>query len=345
MKRPELALPSYSHPVTAFLLDDNAGYTSSLIPQLPQKHFVYKAFTQPEELLAAMAAHKPNTAISHTLEAIKQDTNDGKTQVWLDPSQVFQQIYDITRFATPMVLLLDFDLRRLDIDGVGVSRQLRKYELLNIIMLAGALFEKDAVKGLSQGDFDQYILKYNPAYKQLLNESLERGRLAGFEALSKSLYGWMRKCEKESPLNFQTFRSFVFHMMEKHGFCEHYRADHYGTQLLLKSGGEPHGLHVMTEARIEKLLAGPQAAQAPVSLLQDLRKGVLMLCVLDTDNPTWLPPGDEWPNYVHDAQPLVLDDKLVCHYALVRGSILVDEKRIATFDDYKKQLPLQGVAK
>ncbi|MEM7495423.1 MAG: hypothetical protein AAF471_04645, partial [Myxococcota bacterium] len=121
------------------------------------------------------------------------------------------------------------------------------------------------------------------------------------------------------------------------GFCEQYRADHYGTQLLLKSNGEPHGLHVMTESRISKLLDRPEASRAPASLVQDLRKGTSMLCVLDPDKPTWLPPGQEWPNYTHPAQPLVLDDKLACHYALVRGSILVDESRIATFDDYKKQ--------
>ena len=140
----------------------------------------------------------------------------------------------------------------------------------------------------------------------------------------------------DSPLGFQTFRLFVLHLMEKNGFCEQYRADHYGSQLLLKRNGEAHGLHIMTQLRIKKLLDRQEAATAPASLVKDLRSGKSMLCVLDPDNPSWLPPGKEWPNYVHPAIPLVLDEKLTSYYALVRGSILLDEKRIATFDDYRK---------
>ncbi len=338
----KMFVPCLGHPVTVILVDDNPAYMHGLAPQLNQTRFTYCMYKNPHKLLAKMNSGENEKVFGQTIENLKHNRATGDAQLLLHLNQVHQDIYRATRYNQKAILLLDFDFGEDGFDGLDLCRQL-KSRFVHIILLTGALGERQAIDAANKGLIDQYILKYNPSFVTNINEALVRGAQSYFRDVTSILHGMLAPFAKESALNNMTAASFLWNQMEEHGFREHYLCDPRGTQLLLKPSGDPHGLHLMTDPQIEQLLATPQAAQAPASLVQDLRRGKLMLCILNPNDPAWLPPGDEWPNYVHDAQSLVLDDNLICRYALVRGSILVDEERIATFDDYKRQHPIGDV--
>ncbi|MEM7494861.1 MAG: response regulator [Myxococcota bacterium] len=338
----KMFLPCLEHPVTVTLVDDNPGYMLGLAPRLDQTRFHYLMYKNPHRLLADMNAAKEERVFGQTIECLKHNRTTGDAKLLLHLSQVHQDIYRLARYKQRAILLLDFDFDEEGFDGLELCRQL-KSPFVHIILLTGALGEKQAIDAINQGLIDQYILKYVPDFVAKINAALIRGAHAYFRDVTNMLHGLLAPFAAQSALNSMTASSFLRNQMEEHGFREHYLCDPRGTQLLLKPSGDPHGLHLMTDPQIEQLLATPQASRAPASLVQDLRAGRLMLCISNPDEPSWLPPGDEWPNYARKAHPLVLDAKLACHYALVRGSILVDENRIATFDDYKKQHPLGKV--
>ncbi|MEM7495179.1 MAG: response regulator [Myxococcota bacterium] len=328
MKRREL-VPCCDHPVTAVIIDNSEKFLFSAALELDNKMFTFVLSRRPELMLKTLNNYKLETFLGQTVEHLLHgDTGKARTQ--LDLSQVYQDIYRLLRFSQRALVLVDYDMPGLN--GLEFCSQLKSL-FAHVILVSGILPKEKAFEWQNKGLFDQFVPKQGGDFIERLDEAMARGRQSYFRRLTEAAYGILSPAAKSELLVLASFSAFLHKQMDVHKLCEYFTCNAHA-HLMLNAAGQPFGLHVYTEEQLDKVLKLPQARSVPASLAEELSTHRKMLCVFDPENPTWVPPGTEWPRHAHPALHLTLEGRLY-RYALAKGSILVDEDRIAPFSKYE----------
>lgn len=285
-------------PTTVLLIDDDKGFLANVGLKLTRTT-PFLLSENPESSLKLLLENKDKKTLINKLSERIIESNF----VEIEPgyicgkSLLYQQIYDVTRFAHISTVVVDYSMPKMN--GKQFCDQLRDSHIRKI-MLTGEADYRMAVDMFNDGLIDKFIVKDSPDMMVQLNQSIQKAQYDYFTLLSSELlksFSFIK--DNDIDKNVATLLKDYFY---KHNYSEHYLLDRSGSSLFLDKEGQPTWCIMKSIKEIETYCEIAQDNNAPTEIIMSLQsREKVPFFLTDIDDKV---PAKNWGPFLHSAQEL-----------------------------------------
>ena len=275
-------LPPYFHPSTVCFVDDNYGFSQSLLLTIPDDIYM-DSYLSPEQALNVLNQGHPRQSLADLCFS-KQGS-----LIQLDLNVLEQEIKHLDRFRRVSVLLVDYampTMNGLDFCASLLDRDIRR------VLLTGVADEKTAVAAFNDGLIDHYLPKAKLPSPTGIVPYIRQQQQLYFQQFHTRLthaLGVAAPTFTEDP----NFLSYFQSLIERHQIVEYYLVTEPISYLCLTHSGEAYQLLIQDERTKEQRLAHMQRYQAPAELMRAAEADKVQVCFYE--NPEDYLGDDDFP--------------------------------------------------
>lgn len=292
--------PYLYYPTTAVFVDDHKGFLNALKHRLPS-NLSMNLFNNPIDALNAIQNNKvtPWQNLESLLSIDDQlADNDSEliqqTYIGLHWEELCKKIYNLKRFSTQSVVIVDQMMPELD--GISFCKKLKDHPIKKIMLTANS-DHSIAVEAFNEGLIDYFILKDSPNLVTQLSQKIETMQKSYFE--SQTEYALGNLMNTVSLINDPSAIVFYQKIKEELQATEFYILDRWGSVLFLNREGMPTTL-VVCPAKVLDAFSQIAEDQDENKTSQSLlRKEKLVFFPRQAD---YMRPAIEWDMFLHSAK-------------------------------------------
>lgn len=258
-------------PTQTILVDDDPDFLEGVSLMLDSRQS-YQLFQSAHQALEQVnRAHQHVHFLKRCYANYKTGPMVSDSLSHIDIGRLGHEIYNGDRFMTASTVIVDYSMP--EMNGLEFLSSL-KNPFIRKVLLTGQGDMELAVKAFNSQLIDQFIDKHDPRLKQKLNAAINAFQDQYFRNSFKLITDPILANNHEAFLVNAEFQRFFHALREKRDIVEYYMTDiPYAGFLLVSGEGERYYLLIHTEQDLARHISALEAADAPASLLEQVRKG------------------------------------------------------------------------
>lgn len=321
---------SFYYPTTVVFVDDEKNFLIALQNRVPSD-LTCKIFNNPMEALDVIDNSK--SLIWNKLDhpfLLDDQLNESEPDilgVGLRFDSFVQSIYDVDRFSTLSVVIVDYMMPELN--GIDFCKRLSGHPIKKIMLTANADHAM-AVEALNNGIIDCFLVKDSPNLLDELVQKIELLQKSYFHSQLDRLFGGF--FEKLHLINDHSVVNLYDKLRIEFNAIEFYLLDRFGSVLFVDRNGVPTTLAVCSKENLE-IFSQIAADQDEVEISKKLM-GFQQILFFPNKVACMLPAA-EWVHYLHSATPFPGNTDLF--YAIIKHPLCqpVDISKICSKSSYE----------
>lgn len=263
---PGTKIPPYFHPTTVCFIDDNYGFTQSLLLTIPDDLYL-KSYLSPEEALDEINAGHPRPPLADLCFS-KQGS-----LIQLDLNILEEEIKHIDRFKRISVLLIDYAMPTMN--GLDFCAQLNDRDMRRVL-LTGVADEKTAVQAFNDGLIDHYLPKAKLSTPGGVVPYIRAQQKLYFAQYHSRLTHALGIAAPPFTID-AVFYDYFNGLLARHGIIEYYLVTDPISFLCLTQTGQAFQLLIQDEAQRAAVQQTLDQYQAPRSLIDAVKRNEVMV--------------------------------------------------------------------
>ena len=294
-------IPACYFPTSVIFVDDSKRFLTNTSYKL-EESLAYLLFDNPKRALEYITKeNKANVSLSKYLKANIEPHGfflPDQHSLNFDVKAIYKEIYNPKRFDLVSVVVVDYSMPV--INGVELCKQLRDSPI-KIIMVTGEADQRLAVELFNDNLIDKFILKSDPNFDDLLNNSIKDLQLRFFQELTEQVASALSV--EPYCLNEPHFIQLFEKIIQDNEIIEYYLLDAPGSFLLVDAYGKSQWLIVNTAEDIKMYYEFAMDSQAPVALLNELKTNQ-KVSYINSLTKIHAIQGENWKKHLYPARPL-----------------------------------------
>ena len=322
---------SFYYPTTVVFVDDEKNFLLALQNRIPSD-LSCKLFHNPMEALDFIDSGK--SLISNKLEhpfLLDDQLNESEPDilgVGVKFDSFVQSIYDLNRFSTLSVVIVDYMMPELN--GIDFCKRLNGHPIKKIMLTANADHAM-AVQALNNGIIDCFLVKDSPNLVAELTQKIDLLQKSYFHGQLDRVFGGL--FEKLNLLNDPVVVDFYEKLRKELNAIEFYLLDRFGSVLFVDRNGIAITLAVCSKKDLE-VFSQIAEDQDEVEISKKLIE--FQKLIFFPNKAACLLPASEWIQYLHPATPFPGNTDLF--YAIIKEPLSqpVDIRKICSKSSHEK---------
>lgn len=302
----------FYYPSQVILVDDDPNFLDAVSLILP-RNLSYRLFQSARQALTHINNAQQHAAlIRRVYSSYKTGPFDSDTLTHIDINEIYKEIYNPERFATPSVLVVDYAMPSMN--GLELCASLTN-PYIKRILLTGQADTEIAVQAFNDGLIDQFISKNDQDLEAKLQRSIASLQQHYFSKSFKLITDPVIANSQSRFINNPEFIAYFNALRETHNIVEYYLLDEpYSAFLMLDAYGDSSVLLVLPEAGLQENLQQCIKVGAPQELITALAQGTQMplFNISESDEQLQDIVLKDWRSYYTDAHRIAPQAPYFC---------------------------------
>jgi CheY-like chemotaxis protein len=324
------SVPICYFPTTVVLVDDSKRFLTNVSYKLDEQ-LAYLLYDDPEKALEYLKKGDTQNSLINKCLSLSPDIAYMPNQhaVNVDITAIHQEIYNPHRFNEVTVVVVDYSMPI--INGVQFCEQLKDTRIKKI-MVTGEADQIIAVQAFNAGIIDKFILKSDPDFEKVFNESIVELQNQFFQELTEKIVSVLA-IDPDYILDDPNFITLFKEITKKHKVVEYFLLDASGSFLLLDENASPSWLMVKSPDELQMYQDLAEDTGASPSSLKQL-KAREKIPYFHHEKDFLMLQGSKWDSYLYSAHKL--QGKRDYYYALVKETMgsPVRSQDILSYENY-----------
>jgi CheY-like chemotaxis protein len=324
-------IPCFYHPTMPVFVDDDPHFLNTMTTAL-KKHYISKAFSEPQKALQFLQQYQKPTFIEECLKTQDDEQPDHRF-IDFNINAIHEQAYNPHRFETIAVVIVD---HMMPLNGLVFCEHI-KHPFLKKILLTGETDEKIAVNAFNKGLIHRYLRKDDPLLIPLLEKTIAELQQEYFAEQSEMIIGAMAVHSDvwgKSYFNDPGFADIFYPFYAQQKPTEFYLASLSGSFLFLNEQGVESQLTVVDEAlmRTFEELIDEEANEDAAEMLTAIQSREKIL--ISHQQTMKLDPA-EWLPHLHSAKCVESDGRRYYYSYVPYPQIsMLQAKAVVSYQQY-----------
>lgn len=327
-------IPCAFFPTTVGFVDDDQAFLNKMNFKFGQK-WPLLLFNDPEKAHNFFTKEYRSNPFTNRCILKPKDQDPDKRDVEIDIRSIWKEIYNSSRFAEIVVIILDYMMPGLT---GGQLAELLKSLPFKIILLTGVADQQEAVKLFNQGIIHRYIRKNDPNFETLLVSAVTELQEEYFKELSLPILNSLAQSPDFPQIWYKEpqIKKIFFDFCKKNNIVEYFLTDELGSYLSLTREAVPSWFINKNDKEIEGLISHAEYEDAPPEAVINALKSRKCIPYFHTDKDLQTPPA-KWDKYFHSATKLVGNDIYYYSFVTDAKAYNIEPEKIVSYQEYLRK--------